>query len=173
MMAMTHSLAHAFPGSPEPPEEMLRWLNDRLASRYTRDGGMFVTLFYGLLDAQRRELRWACAGHNPPRLATQSGVLGLEGGGPPLGVIPGAVYESYVAPLSPGDTLVLYTDGVTESRNRDGEFFGTRRLDTIIERGASGAAGVKHAILTDLRAFTEDRPPIDDRTLLIARIRDL
>ena len=91
MMAITHSIAHSFPGPPDPPEKMLNFINDQLIQHYMSDNETFVTAFYGVIDPTTRSIRFACAGHNPPRLKSclDGTIRPLDGHcGLPLGVSP-------------------------------------------------------------------------------------
>jgi len=173
LMAVTHTIAHTYPGPPTPPAKMLEHLNYHLATRYTTTSDSFVTAFYGVYDPATRELLYASAGHNPPRLkrcregtlASLNGVNGL-----PLGIrIPGN-YEECPVLLDPGDQIVFYTDGVTEAHNADGEMFGLARLDEILGDCSQGAAGLLDALLSAVEQFAAGHPADDDRTLLVARI---
>jgi sigma-B regulation protein RsbU (phosphoserine phosphatase) len=173
MMAITHSIAHTYPGPPDPPGKLLTWVNDRLAQHYTADNESFVTAFYGIYDPARRELTYACAGHNPPRLkrcfdGTIDSIDGVSG--LPLGVMPGEIYEQKTRVLIPGDQLVLYTDGITEATNAKGEMFGLEKLDQVLENCHLTADGLIEEVLSQLDAFTAGQPPADDRTLLIAKV---
>ena len=82
LMAVTHSLAHTYPGQPTPPNEMLDYLNGKLAALYTMQSDTFVTAFYGIYNPADRSLTYSSAGHNPPRLKRcQDGTLiALNGG---------------------------------------------------------------------------------------------
>src|SRR5205814_2065862 len=77
LMAITHAIAHAQPGTHTPPPVLLGYLNDRLARAYTR-GGTFVTAFYAVLDPAKRTLTYSTAGHNPPRLVRGRTVIPLN-----------------------------------------------------------------------------------------------
>jgi phosphoserine phosphatase RsbU/P len=173
MMAITHSIAHTYPGPPDPPGHLLTWVNDRLAEHYTADNEAFVTAFYGIYDPTRRELTYSCAGHNPPRLKRcLDGTIGsLDGvSGLPLGVMAGQVYDQTTQTLIPGDQLVFYTDGITEATNPDGEMFGLDQLDRVLENCHLTADGLIEEVLEALNAFTSGQPLADDRTLLIAKV---
>jgi serine phosphatase RsbU (regulator of sigma subunit) len=101
----------------------------------SRDPGKFVTCFYGLLDFKYRALTFCNAGHNPPLLRRADGRLECLGeGGVALGIVPAARYEDRPLTLHPGDILLLYTDGVTESLNAMKETFGQPRLEQALER---------------------------------------
>jgi sigma-B regulation protein RsbU (phosphoserine phosphatase) len=173
VMAVTHSLAHTYPGTHRTPAELLGYLNQKLHSMYTARHDTFVTAFYGIYDPQRRKLTYASAGHNPPRLkrcADGSLVLLNGTGGLPLGIFAGEVYEEETYQLVPGDQLVLYTDGITEAYNSAGEMFGLGRLDKLLENCTVGAPHLLESVLVELEEFTGGRPADDDRTLLVAKI---
>jgi sigma-B regulation protein RsbU (phosphoserine phosphatase) len=173
MMAITHAIAHTYRGDPIPPGLMLEFVNHHLATRYTTEIEAFVTAFYGIYDPSRRELRYASAGHNPPRLKRcQDGTIAsLDGAsGLPLGVTLAAEYPETVQQLIPGDQIIFYTDGITEAVNPSGWMFGLERLDEVLENCTLTAEGLIRAVLNDLEAFTEGHPPADDRTLLVAKV---
>jgi sigma-B regulation protein RsbU (phosphoserine phosphatase) len=173
LMAITHSIAHLHPGLPTPPGKMLSYLNHHLATRYTVLSGTFVTAFYGIYSPGKRELTYACAGHNPPRLKRcQDGTLASldEARGLPLGIYAQESYEDVLRKLHPGDQIVLYTDGITEAHNPAGEMFGTERLDEVLEGCVHQASALLEAVLRAVEQFTAGHPADDDRTLLVARI---
>src|SRR5262249_7449086 len=129
--------------------------------------------FYGIYDPSRRELTYACAGHNPPRLkrCADGTIDSLDGvSGLPLGVLAGESYGQTSRVLVPGDQIVFYTDGITEATNIDGEQFGLDRLDRVLENCHLTADGLIEEVLAQLDAFTSGQPAADDRTLLIAKI---
>ncbi len=173
MMAITHSLAHTHPEPPTPPGALLTRLNEQLTEFYTRGAGTFVTAFYGIYDANNRGLRYASAGHDPPRLkrcATGELIELDRVGGLPLGVEPGEVYSESHQPLRSGDQIIFYTDGITEAHNPAGELFGTGRLDRILSRCGTNADVLIADVIAAVEAFAAGRPADDDRTLLIARV---
>ena len=188
LMAITHAIAHAQPGTHAPPAELLKYLNDQLVRSYTR-GGTFVTAFYAVLDPATRTLTYSRAGHNPPRLVRHGSaggggggarVLSLdEHGGLPLGIMEGQSYGQASVTLERGDLLLLYTDGITEAvappaaAGADGaawELFGQDRLDALLLAcGASSAFGCIERVCGEVAAFSADAPPTDDRTLIAIR----
>jgi sigma-B regulation protein RsbU (phosphoserine phosphatase) len=173
LMAVTHTIAHTYPGPPVPPGELLRHVNRVLAERYTAETGAFVTAFYAVYDPATRTIRHASAGHPPPRLKRcADGSLALLDGhhGLPLGIMPDEEYPEGRAELVPGDQIVFYTDGVTEAEDPAGEAFGLKRLDHVLENCAVGAGDLLKEVLRALEAFTAGRPPTDDRTVLVAKI---
>jgi sigma-B regulation protein RsbU (phosphoserine phosphatase) len=133
---------------------------------------MFVTLFYGVLDAGRGRLVYVNAGHNPPLLfrAASETFTELPATGIAVGVDVDAAYRADEAELGPGDLLVLYTDGITEAENPAGEMFGEERLRGAVV-GARGlpAGGVLDSVIGTVRAFAGDAPQADDITLMIVR----
>jgi sigma-B regulation protein RsbU (phosphoserine phosphatase) len=173
MMAILHSLAHSHPGHPEPPSALLEHVNKRLATSYTADNEVFVTAFYGIYDPAQREFAYSCAGHNPPQLkrCSEARVDSLEEvGGPPLGVFENVKYAQAKVTFRPGDLLVLYTDGVTEAMSQDSKQFGLEKLSEVLKRCNLGASDMRDAILEALDQFTDKSAPLDDRTLLVAKV---
>lgn len=134
--------------------------------------GMFVTLFYGFLDAATRTLIYVNAGHNPPiHFHTSDGTLTeLPATGIAMGALPDAAYTQESVQLAPGDVLVLYTDGITEAENAQLDMFGVERLEeTILASRGLSAGGLARVILDAVRSFTGDHPQSDDITLMIIR----
>ena len=173
MMAITHAMAHTYPEPPCPPGGLLTRLNTQLTKHYTGDSGTFVTAFYGIYDPEKRTLRYASAGHNPPRLkrCSTGELLVLDGvGGLPLGIMLDAEYDEKTVQLIRGDQIVFYTDGITEAFNNDHDMFGAERLDLVLANCGVTAEGLIEAVLADLASFTQGRPADDDRTLLVAKV---
>lgn len=133
--------------------------------------GTFVTAFLVTLDPSSGLAMYASCGHNPPRLRRASGAIEpIDGaGGPPFGILPDLepVGDAFV--MQPGDTLVLYTDGITEAFSPDRELFGEDRLDAAIAEGEGDPERTKRAILDAVAAHAGSRPRDDDQTLVIVR----
>ncbi len=173
VMAITHTMAHAMPDPPMDPARMLGHLNENLADAYVRTGSGFVTAFYGIYDPAARSLRYASAGHNPPRVRREDGsmVEAVESARDiPLGVLRETRYSEATAKLNPRDTLVLYTDGITEAREKTGQLFGEKRLDQSIAQSPPDAPATIAKVLDDVEKFASGRPADDDRTLVVARV---
>lgn len=175
LMAITHAIAHAQPGSHTPPAVMNKYLNDCLTRAYTR-GRSFVTAFYGVLDPASRTLVYSRAGHNPPRLVRGDRVISINGeGGLPLGIEDGHGYGESTVRLERGDMLLLYTDGITEAgapmkSGEDRQLFGNDRLDkALLEHIGCGAEECIGHIRNEVAAFTANAPPADDQTLIALR----
>ncbi len=173
MMAVTHAIAHNGATTPDPPASLMTFLNQRLSRRYTHKG-MFVTAFYGVYDSKTRSLVYCSAGHNPPRVYRNDGsIVALNAHRHlPLGIIDDEVFEDASFVFSPGDVLVLYTDGITEARAKSDELFGIDRLDESIGRACSQ---VSHApdqvvdrIVRAVQEYSGYTAPRDDQTLLVA-----
>jgi sigma-B regulation protein RsbU (phosphoserine phosphatase) len=174
MMAITHAIAHAHPGPVAPAGEMLNYINRRLAERYTNQAALFVTAFYGIYDDNDRTLRYAIAGHNPPRVkkCDTGETTSLDGEhGLPLGIERNETYTEMTRTLTPGDQIIFYTDGITEAANPHGELFGLKRLDNAITWCRDDAKDTIESVLHAVKSFTHDTPADDDRTLLAAKIR--
>ncbi|MEX2186274.1 MAG: PP2C family protein-serine/threonine phosphatase, partial [Pirellulales bacterium] len=174
LMAITHSIAHSHPGPPSPPGEVLAYLNHQLVARYTSLNETFVTAFYGIYDPAERSIRYASAGHNPPRVKRcQDGeLLSLDAaGGLPLGVSAEVRYDEAVEMLRTGDQIMFYTDGITEMHNGRGELFGARRLDDVLAGCKQEASALLDRVLSAVDSFADGQPSDDDRTLIVARVR--
>src|SRR5262249_25811797 len=128
--------------------------------------GRFVTFCYVYIDASRRKLTYANAGHNPPLVVRGNGdVDRLVPGGTVLGVFAESGYEQGVLPLAPHDRLVFYTDGITEGRNPAGEEFGEEQLAAVAIRHRTLAADdMLAAVLHDVEQFNAGAYE-DDATL--------
>ncbi len=173
LMAITHSIAHSYPGPPTPPAKMLNYVNRHLANRYSVQSDTFVTAFYGIFDPATRTLTYACAGHNPPRFKRCSGggisaLVGLEG--IPLGIDADHDYRERTELLQAGDQIIFYTDGITEATNSSGQMFGVARLDQVLAGCREEASELLSAVLGALEEFTGGLPPVDDQTLLVAKV---
>lgn len=174
ILALVHALGNAVQGQqgPTAPSAALALINKPLATRYLANTGQFVTAFVGLFDASAQVLTYASAGHPQPRLIRDNEVRQLNGvTGLPLGVDKTAAYEERTLRLLPGDRLVLFTDGITESTNAGHEFFGDDRLDEIVRTPVSGAAELLSRIMAEVQTFRAGRPAIDDETCLVAAVK--
>jgi len=137
----------------------------------------FVTLFYGVIDARARILTYANAGHNPPLLLRQNGRRELlSEGGLLLGAFPAALYHEHRVYFSPGDLLVLYTDGISEAENARGEQFGLDRIEAVAREAAPrGCEATIESVLKAVRDHVGDAGlqgaslSRDDLTLMVIR----
>jgi serine phosphatase RsbU (regulator of sigma subunit)/putative methionine-R-sulfoxide reductase with GAF domain len=169
-MAMSRSLVRAAALDGSPPATAIERAN-RWISRDS-ESGMFVTLFYGLLDTISGELRYTSAGHNPPLLyRAATGMLEeLRTPGIALGVLDEIHLHEAITHMHNGDLLVCYTDGVTETVNNALEAFEVERLRSVIAQHADASAeAVVEAILSAVNGHSAGRPPFDDVTLLVIK----
>jgi serine phosphatase RsbU (regulator of sigma subunit) len=145
---------------------MLGRLNTFLLDR-TR-GEKYATLFYCTLDSSGR-LSFANAGHCVPYLVGAAGkIRKLDSSSFPVGMLEEAVFEKQETVLAPGDKLVIYSDGVTETEGADRQFFGTERLHSVLsEHAHRGAADIHSALLDAVDRFAEGGAVRDDITLLV------
>lgn len=178
LMAITHAIAHAQPGTHTPPGALLEYLNTQLSKSYT-ESGTFVTAFYGVFDPAARTLTYSSAGHNPPRLVSAGGrVTALaEAASLPLGVLDGQKYQQARIVLSKGDLVLLYTDGITEAMPKDRgqqplRLFGVERLDAAISAREVGESSDKclKRIREAVAAFSGEVSPADDQTLVLMKV---
>jgi sigma-B regulation protein RsbU (phosphoserine phosphatase) len=152
-----------------PPDEICAKLSRLLYRRTPPE--KYATAFVAALDLASGAVRYANAGHNPPLLLRAAGETEELGAtGVPIALLPDAAYETALARLAPGDTLILYTDGIVEANDPDGEEYGIERLAAICRRHCrAGCADLAAALESDLEAFVRGVPFADDRTLLMAR----
>ncbi len=134
----------------------------------------FMTLFYGVLNPVERSLCWLSAGHAPIFLYRADGkVEELYSTGIPLGIIEDTTY--HIAPLikfSPGDTLLIGTDGIWETQNATGEMFGSKRVCDLLARHATGDAdSISEQIISELNRFRGDQMRDDDITLVVIKAK--
>ena len=173
-MALSRSIIRGSVGPAPSPRDGIVHANRLLCADSV--GGMFVTVFYGLLDPASGELTYVNAGHNPPLLCKQSDHDGQDGPtlltrtGMALGVLPDTPFEQVTLRLDPGDCLLLYTDGVTDATGVGEERFGLERLQGVLarHRGAPAAAVVA-ALERALDSFTGSAAPFDDVTILAVK----
>jgi sigma-B regulation protein RsbU (phosphoserine phosphatase) len=134
--------------------------------------GMFVTLFYAVLDPEKRRLQYVNAGHNPPFAVKKSSgdVILLRASGIAMGVIDDVSLEEKEIGLDSNDIVVFYTDGITEAINRAGEQFGEKRLIETINRNSDlPVKDLIGRVKDEVFNFAQDQPQFDDFTLVILK----
>jgi serine phosphatase RsbU (regulator of sigma subunit) len=168
-MALSRSLWRTFATEfPAQPELTLVKTNQRILA--DSHGGLYITLFYGILDPKSGDFTYSNAGHNTAFLlrGVDGSILELVPGGMPLGVMDEATWSSDSVCIGEGDTLVLYTDGVTDAQNENEEFFGLDRLKESIRKvRGMPALQARKTILADLHAWVGSAPQFDDTTILV------
>jgi serine phosphatase RsbU (regulator of sigma subunit)/anti-sigma regulatory factor (Ser/Thr protein kinase) len=163
VMASTHSLLRAAAQTETTPGGLLRRVNDLLHAQIPP--AMFVTCLVLLIDTATGATSYANAGHNLPYLLRDGQVTQLDARGMPLGLMPGSLYDEATTVVEPGDVLVLYSDGITEQHDADGQMFGFDRTATVIARAGTSARIVDECI-AELTRFSGGVEQEDDITLV-------
>ncbi len=178
LMATFQASLRALAALPTSLAELVDGLN-RYSCAHSLEGRRFTTAFFAELDRATGALAYINAGHNAPLLRRAAGDFErLEAGGLPLGIEPRAGYDSACVTLAPGDLLVVFTDGVVEAVNGDGEEFGERRLETHFRVAGAGSTAVPGPSADDALAglmaavdgFVGAARQHDDITCLILRV---
>jgi sigma-B regulation protein RsbU (phosphoserine phosphatase) len=171
-MAVTKTLIKAVAEQGHPPGEILTRVNRELASG--NSSSMFVTVFLGILDTLSGRVVYANGGHNPPLLIRPQGSVDFlaPSGDPLVGALEGLSYQTAELVLAPGDSLFLYTDGVTEASNRNGELFSEDRLkDSLQGRQSAAPREVIEVIKARVESFAAGAPQADDIAMLMIRFQ--
>ena len=171
-MAVSRSLLKSVALVGTPPAECLRRVNALLCLDNSAE--LFVTVFYGVLDTRTGELEYSNGGHNPPYVVRgEGGVHPLEGtGGIVLGVLDDIHYRAKHAALRPGDGVFLYTDGVTEAMDPEGNLFSDPRLQAVLaEHGHGSSEAITRAVVDEVRRYSASGPQSDDITTMAIRYR--
>ena len=165
LQARVHMLVETSPD----PASAVTILNRNLSERYPL--GKFITFFYGLLDPTNGTLRYSNAGHNYPILLRRDGrVEQLSGSGMVMGFFPSVQYEVNEVQVEPGDTLALFSDGVTEASSPDGNEFGEPGLAQFLETQKSEpCAEVVRALAEHVRGWCRSPMFADDFTIVLLR----
>jgi phosphoserine phosphatase RsbU/P len=158
-------------GSNEPIDSVLQKLNVFLCE--SNQSQMFVTVFAGVLDLRTGSIEYADGGHEPPYVVRRFGGAAMieKVGGLALGFVPDYRFQCGRIQLEAGDSLVLYTDGITEAMNSNHDLFGAPRIQETLDRCASGitAQVLTKTLLGGVTAFTAGAQQSDDITLLVIR----
>jgi sigma-B regulation protein RsbU (phosphoserine phosphatase) len=152
------------------PAMAMAKINSRLTTNNPKS--MFVTLFIGLYDPTTCLLDYANGGHCQPIIVEAEGLRTLKGlSGPMVGAVEGLPYRGFQVRLEPGETLFLYTDGVTEAQDSQGNFFGQDELEAVV-LAATGADPfeINERVNAAVEAFRGDEPPSDDLAMLSFRV---
>jgi sigma-B regulation protein RsbU (phosphoserine phosphatase) len=168
-MALSRTILRTVAFNRQDPAQVLMRANEIIAREARSD--LFVTVFYGVWDPTTERLTYANAGHNPPLLwQPNSGFQALPGRGVALGVLPEIQMKSTSLALRPGDTIILYTDGVTEALNEDFDEFGLERLQVAARAaGRRSAPEIVRHITDSIRDHTGQTAQFDDMTLIVVK----
>lgn len=169
LMSSLHAAIHGQVAAKTPLPEAIVSVNEYLADN--TPANRFVTLFAAELDPSTAKMQYINAGHNPPLVCRADGSIEqLSSGGLPLGIMPMAEFEAAELTLNSGDTLVVYSDGVSEANNLTEEEFGVERLADVLKANVkASAAGLRDKIESTLSEFTGTAPANDDITLVIVK----
>ena len=169
LMTSLHARVRVLAEDPPHVAEMMMRLNRATAANCPSN--RFVSFFFSVFDPASGVLTYANAGHNPPMIVRSDGRIDLlEGGGLLMGILPSAKYEAYTAQLGLGDSLLLYSDGVTEAANAAGEEFEEERLAKVLQANVDKHPHeIVDAITNAVREFSAGAPVADDLTLVVAK----
>jgi sigma-B regulation protein RsbU (phosphoserine phosphatase) len=152
------------------PSEMLRQMNQIVGERKIE--GRFMTACYATWQKGRQKLRIANAGQSQPLLYKDGRCGKVELTGFPLGIFEDVTYDEWSVTLEPGNIVVFHSDGIAETSNSEGQFFGTERLRKLIESHHElSATEISDTILREVDWFAQSAPLSDDRTLVVLKVR--
>jgi sigma-B regulation protein RsbU (phosphoserine phosphatase) len=152
------------------PAEMLRQMNQVIGER--RIEGRFMTACFATWQKGRQKLRVANAGQSQPLLYKGGKCERIELTGFPLGIFEEAQYDEWGVTLEVGDILVFHSDGIAETANSEGQFFGTTRIRRLVEQHHElTSAELADLILREVDWFAQSAPLSDDRTLVILKVK--
>jgi phosphoserine phosphatase RsbU/P len=169
-MGLTRSIVRASVGHAPSPAADVAHANRLICA--DASGGMFVTLFYAQLDPRAGEFTYVNAGHNPPLFYHTGQEQGtkLVRTGMALGVVPDTPFEQGTVYLDPGDLVVLYTDGIVDAVNAQGQRFGMERLDrTLAEHSRRPTADILAALEGAIAGFTGAAAQFDDIAVVMVK----
>jgi len=172
MMAITRSVLRSEIARGKSPAEVLANTNAAMYEDLSQ-AELFITAFYISYDKRTRIITYANGGHNLPFVwrAREGSYTLLDGDGMLIGVLEDVSYEERTTELQLGDVLVLYTDGVTEARNKGGEQFGEERLYQVVEEKSHlSAQELLDEIYRRVRQFSGELAQRDDITMLIMKV---
>jgi serine phosphatase RsbU (regulator of sigma subunit) len=168
VMAMAKSALLVQVGYDSSPRRVMEVLNETVLK--TAPKRMMMTFFFGVLDPSTQQLQFSSAGHLDPFVyrARDGSVTSLSVWGFPLGVRRRDPFREESVIFEPGDKLILYSDGLIEALDDQGEPFGFQRFEKVIHSAGDGnAEELRGALLDAVRRFTRNRPPEDDQTLVV------
>jgi sigma-B regulation protein RsbU (phosphoserine phosphatase) len=176
MMARTHAMLRSLTMRPDAatlfrqPQQALGIVNSALAAG--NDSCMFVTFLLASLDLASGGLAYVRAGHVPPFHRNGTGGVARLGrmGGPPLGLLGDAVYRADTVKLSPGDRLLIVTDGFSEAHDPANRMYGEARIEAFLGGLAAAEAEPLKRLAAEVRTFEAGRPPFDDMAAILLSI---
>ena len=169
-MAVSRTLIKATGLQDKPTNECMSTVNDILCDESV--GSMFVTVFYGIYDLQTGQITFTNAGHNPPYILKADGQVEVVKSpcNLVLGAVPGVPFTCNTLELEPGDTLFMYTDGVTEAENKNHDQFGESRLEeALAECKGTDSKHIVDTVNAKVKEFINGAAQSDDITQLVIR----
>jgi sigma-B regulation protein RsbU (phosphoserine phosphatase) len=170
VMTSVHAMCRALVKHVHSLERITFVLNDMLLE--STQSQSFLTLLMMLVDPLKQRVHFISAGHNPPVLVNRAGEarLLLDGGGPPVGLFHRLRWTREIMDVEPGSTVVIYTDGVSETERADAEMFGTDRLcDVVRDHNQESGQEIHAAIRRALKDFVSGHPANDDVTMMVLK----
>jgi len=167
-MALSKTIVRANAAHTASAADVLKEANNMISE--DASAGMFVTLFYGILDGKAHTLTYANAGHPPPLIFRTDRCKCAEVTGIALGAWDESEYEERQVQFCHGDVALLYTDGVTEAISREGELYGVKRLCQVITKSCRlSAQEIMGTILDDILEFSSGQAQSDDITMIVLK----
>lgn len=167
IMAYAHALLLGLTQHESNPARIIHSLNN--AASYRNESCTFFTLFVGLLDLQTGRLQYCNAAHNPPYILGEELTMLDCDSNQPVGLVEDAEFSLQETTLSPGSTLFLYTDGLTEANNTEGEELGIERTEEVLRdcvKRRLKPEGIVNTLTEAVHQFTVNAEQSDDMTLL-------
>jgi sigma-B regulation protein RsbU (phosphoserine phosphatase) len=169
-MAIIHTVLHAHPAAVTGPAELLRHANRHLCDKKLRG---FVTLFLAVYEPTNRRLTYSSAGHPPPLHKTVNENIPTEldqANSYPIGIDAEESFQEASIQISPGDLLLLYTDGITEARSRAGQMLDVPALRQAFEIAGNSPAAVIQRLRALVRDHQQGGAALDDQTMVVAKV---
>ncbi|WP_241210600.1 GAF domain-containing SpoIIE family protein phosphatase [Brachyspira hampsonii] len=173
-MTMTRSILRVYFSEMDDPSKILEATNKHIYK--DSNNGMFVTCFLVVIDTENKTLTYSNAGHltqyllKKYEISTLDSILEMHTHGKPLGFIENATYQNKQISYSSSDTIILFTDGITETFNKSEEEYGEERLKNILKNDYDDAKELVDDIVNETVSFRGKTPQFDDITLLVARL---
>ncbi|ANN62600.1 GAF domain-containing SpoIIE family protein phosphatase [Brachyspira hyodysenteriae] len=173
-MTMTRSILRVYFSEMDDPSKILESTNKHIYK--DSNNGMFVTCFLLVIDTENKTITYSNAGHLPQFLIKKYSISTLDSihemhtHGKPLGFIENATYQNKQISYSSSDTIILFTDGITETFNKSEEEYGEERLKSLLKNDYDNAKELVDDIVNETVSFRGKTPQFDDITLLVARL---
>lgn len=164
VMAVTRSLFRSVSSHENDPSKIMTTMNNAMSEM--NESSMFVTLFIGVLNLRNGQLNYSNAGHNPSVTIKDKAEMLPVDANIPLGLIPNWTYTNQQSSLQPGDTIFLYTDGLTEAENASHQLFGEERMMEILSKTTHNPHDIINTMTDAIHKFVGDAEQSDDLTML-------